>query len=337
MLLLSSILFLIGGSAYGMYEEILALIPVMCGLMKRLGLGNEMAVGVSLGTASVASVFSPFNTFGLGISQPLAELPLFSGFAFRAVVFALAMIVWFAYLGWYAVRYRKITGTLDDSIRPDHVGKWKRQDIAVLLVFNGGLVSVVTGAIVGHWDLPEFGAIFLLTGFVAGLAGGLGWRATAEQLAEGFRRIALACLLIGMARAISVVLSHGEVLDTIANALFSPLQHLPLGATSVMMMVSESVMCFPMPSDSGRAMMSLPILIPLSDLLHLSRQIPVNAFLFGGLVSGLITPTSGAMLAMLSLAGVSFGRWLRFIAIPGAILFALAIAAMVAGVALGVS
>ena len=158
-----------------------------------------------------------------------------------------------------------------------------------------------------------------------------------EQLAEGFRRIALACLLIGMARAISVVLSRGEVIDTIANALFSPLQHLPPGATSVMMMVSETVMSFPMPSDSGRAMMSLPILIPLSDLLHLSRQMAVNAFLYGGLVAGLVTPTSGAMLAMLSLAGVSFGRWLRFIAIPCAILFALAIAAMVAGVALGVS
>jgi uncharacterized ion transporter superfamily protein YfcC len=90
-LALASILFLIGGASYAMYEEILALIPVLCTLMRRLGLGNEMAVGVSMGTAAVAGTFSPFNTFGLGISQPMAELPMFSGAVFRTIVFILAM------------------------------------------------------------------------------------------------------------------------------------------------------------------------------------------------------------------------------------------------------
>lgn len=99
-LALVSILFLIGGASYNMYEEILAFLPLLCPLARRLGLDHEMALGVSVGTATVAACFSPFNTFTLGISQPMAELPLFSGFAFRGVIFVLSMGIWGAYLAW---------------------------------------------------------------------------------------------------------------------------------------------------------------------------------------------------------------------------------------------
>ena len=105
-LALVSTLFLIGGASDNMYEEILAFIPVLCLLMPRLCLDSVMAVGVSVGTATVAACFSPFNTFTLGISQPMAELPVFSGFAFRAVFFVLALAIWGAYLAWYATRFR---------------------------------------------------------------------------------------------------------------------------------------------------------------------------------------------------------------------------------------
>jgi uncharacterized ion transporter superfamily protein YfcC len=338
-LALASILFLIGGASYAMYEEILALIPVLCALMRRLGLGNEMAVGVSMGTATVAATFSPFNTFGLGISQPMAELPLFSGAAFRTVVFILAMGIWAAYLAWYATRFRLTTAPLTEEsplVHPAHIGKWRPRDIAVLAALNGGMASLVLGAVFLHWELPQFSAVFVAVGFVGGLAGGLGWRGTARQFAEGFRRLALASILVGFARAISVVLANGVVLDTIANALFSPLRHLSLATSSVMMFVSESALGFPMPSDSGKAMMSLPILIPLADLLGLSRQIVVNSYMYSGLVSGLITPTTGAMLAMLAIASVPYSKWLRFIAIPFAMLFVLSVVAMVVGVKMGI-
>jgi len=105
-LLLVSTLFLVGGASYAMYEEVLAFIPVLCVLMRRLRLDNTMALGVSLGTTSVAAAFSPFNTFHLGISQPMAELPLFSGFGFRLVMFVLAMGTWLGYLLWVAARSR---------------------------------------------------------------------------------------------------------------------------------------------------------------------------------------------------------------------------------------
>ena len=148
--------------------------------------------------------------------------------------------------------------------------------------------------------------------------------------------MAVAATLVGFARSISVVLGSGLILDTISNALFSPLRHLSLSLSAVTMLVSESVLAFPMPSDSGRAVMSLPVIVPLADLLGLSRQMVVVAYQYSGLVSGLITATSGGLLAMLAVAGVSYGRWLQFMAVPFALLFALALAAIVAGVKLGI-
>jgi uncharacterized ion transporter superfamily protein YfcC len=201
---------------------------------------------------------------------------------------------------------------------------------------NVGMICVVLGGIFLHWGLRQFSAVFVLMGFTAGLAGGLGWRGTSEQFAEGLRRLVLGAALIGFARAISVVLGSGLILDTIANALFSPLRHLSLSASAIMMFIAQSILGFPMPSDSGRAVMSLPVAIPLGDLLGLSRQMVVSAYQFSGLTSGLITPTAGALLAMLAIAKVPYGRWLRFVALPFILLSVLSVAAMIAGVYLGV-
>jgi len=334
-LVLASALFLFGGASYGMYEEILAFIPLLCALMLRLGYGNEMALAISLGSTSVAQSFSPFETFHLAISQPIAGLPLFSGFAFRAVVFGFAIAIWGAYLAWYARRYRQVPA-LNGGESVAHVAPWRRSDIAVLLILIAGMACIVVGGAALHWELPQFAAVLTLLGIVAGLTGGLGWRGTSEQFAEGFRRLAFAALLVGFARAISVVLANGLILDTIANALFSPLRHLPLSASAVMMFISQLALGFPMPSDSGRAMMSLPIMIPIADLLGLSRQMVVSAFQYGSLAACLITPTAGSMLAMLALAGVSLSKWLRFLAVPVALLVALCVAAMIVGVRLGI-
>ena len=335
--LLASSLFLVGGASYAMYEEILAFIPLLCVLMRRLRLDNTMALGVSLGTTSVAQSFSPFDTFHLGISQPMAELPLFSGFGFRLVTFTIAMAVWLGFLVWGVGRERA-TGVTEPVERhpPVPVARWEPRTIAVLTVMNAGMASLVLGAIYLAWGLVEFSAVFVAVGFAAGLVGGLGWRTTAQQFAEGFRRLAFAAMLVGFARAITVVLENGAVLDTISQALFGSLRHLPQGASAVMLFVSEALISFPMPSDSGKAMITLPVMIPLADLLGLSRQLVVNAYTYSGLVSGLVTPAAGSMLAMLALAEVPYGRWLRFIAIPVLILFALSAAAMAIGTRIGI-
>lgn len=337
-LTIASILFLIGGAATSMYEEILAFIPVRCLLMRRLRLDPVMAVGVSLGTSTVAAAFSPFNTFLLGISQPMAELTLFSGFAFRTIVFVVALAVWGAYLSWYAKRFwAHHFAASEETPELDSPGPstWNHRHLWVLVVMNGGMAAMVFGGIFLHWEIRQFSAIYVLMAVAAGLVGGLGWRGTSGQFAEGLRRLALASALVGFARAISVVLSNGQILDTIANALFTPLRQLPSSLAAVMMFVSESALGFPMPSDSGRAVMSLPVVIPVADLLGLSRQTVIYAYQYSCLVSGLITPTAGGLLAILALAKVPFGKWLRFMAVPFFLLSMLSAVAIIIAVKLG--
>jgi uncharacterized ion transporter superfamily protein YfcC len=341
-LVIASALFLIGGATENMYEEILAFIPMLCVLMRRLQLGNEMALAISVGTASVAAIFSPFNTFTLGIAQPMAELPLFSGFAFRSVFFVLGVAIWAGYLAWYAGKHRleapdtgEYEASEDDADASDATSAaYSSRDMWIVVLLNLGMLVLVLGGSFLHWGLTEFGGVLLLVGILCGLVGGLGLRGVSEHFAEGLRRMAVAAALVGFARSISVVLAGGLIIDTIANVLFSPLRHLPLTASAVTMFLSESALAFPMSSDSGRAVMSLPIIVPLSDLLGISRQMTVLAYQFSSIVSSLITPTAGALLAMLAMADVSYGRWLRFIAVPAALLGGLCAIAMVAGVLL---
>lgn len=333
-----SMLFLVGGATTSMYEEILAFVPVLCLLMRRLHLDPVMAVGVSLGTATVAASFSPVNTFLLGISQPIAELALFSGFAFRTVIFAVAMAIWGGYLAWYARRVRAddvITREETSNLHSAAESRWNPRDAWVLTVMNAGMATMVFGGIFLHWEIRQFSAIYVLMALAAGLVGGLGWRGTSEQFADGMRRLALAAALVGFARAISVILANGRILDTIANALFTPLRHLPSSLAAAMMFVSESALGFPMPSDSGRAIMSLPIVIPVADLLGLSRQTVIYAYQYGSIVSGLITPTTGGLLAILAVAKVPYGAWLRFMVVPFVLLSVLSAVAIVIAVKMG--
>jgi uncharacterized ion transporter superfamily protein YfcC len=335
-LILVSLLFLVGGASYAMSEEIIAFIPLLCALMRKLHLPNTMAVAVSLGSAAIASAYSPFNTYILGIAHPMVGLPLFSGFTFRSVVFAIAIPTWLAYLLWQARRMQAIEPigshrNLED-ITPGLSLKTNGHHYAVLAILNGGMAMMVVGAIIWSWDLSQFCAVLIATGVLAGLAGGLKLRGTSEAFGEGLRRVALAAFLVGVARAISVVLEQGMILDTITELLFRPLQHMPRAATGVMMLASQSILGLPLPSDSGKAMLTLPILSPLADLLHISRQVVVLSYQYGNVIADSMTPTFGALLAMLTIAQVSFRKWLQFMTPIFLILFAISAIAITVAV-----
>jgi uncharacterized ion transporter superfamily protein YfcC len=178
-------------------------------------------------------------------------------------------------------------------------------------------------------------ALFFAMGIVAGLVGGLGVGGTAEAYVAGFRAMAYAALLIGFARAIFVTLQQGRIIDTIVQGFFTPVAHLPLALSAVAMMGVHVLVHVPVPSPSGHAVLTLPILVPLADLLGLSRQVTVLAYQYGGGLCELLTPTNGALLAILAAAGVRYEDWLRFVLPVLAALFALGAGAIGVGVAIG--
>ncbi|MGH7580947.1 MAG: Na+/H+ antiporter NhaC family protein, partial [Gemmatimonadales bacterium] len=206
----------------------------------------------------------------------------------------------------------------------------------ILFTVLAAFVIFVIGVLKYHWDFDQLSAVFFLMGGVAGLLGGLRLNGTAEAFAEGFRTMAFAALLIGFARGIYVVLEEGRVVDTIVQGLFTPIAELPVTVSALAMMAAHTMIHVAVPSTSGQAVLTLPLLVPLSDLIGLSRQVTVLAYQYGAGLCEIVTPTNGALMAMLAACGVRFDDWIRFAAPILAVLVALAVAAIGTGVLLGV-
>jgi uncharacterized ion transporter superfamily protein YfcC len=328
---LISVLFATMGALENMQEEIVPLIPVLLILMRRIGYPALTAAAVSIGSAAVGAAFSPLNPFQVGIAQKLAQLPLLSGGGFRLVGLGLALVVWIGGTVRYALRHRVAPETTEVAGETTGGGRHG----LVLLLLLATFAFFAYGVLQLGWDFEQMAALFFVLGVSAGLLGGLGATGTAEGFVAGFRDIAFSAILIGFARAIFVVLEQGNIVDTIVNGLASPLAHLPVTFAALGMMAVQTALHVPVPSGSGQATLTMPLLTPLSDLIGLSRQVTVLAFQYGAGLCELITPTNGTLMAMLAACGVRFDQWLRFVWPLYALLLLLGIASVVGAIAVG--
>jgi uncharacterized ion transporter superfamily protein YfcC len=204
----------------------------------------------------------------------------------------------------------------------------------VLVLVLATFVAFVYGIMQLGWDFDQMSALFFAMGVLAGLVGGLGFAGTAEAFVTGFTSMAYAAMLIGFARAIFVVLDEGRIIDTIVSALVTPLQSLPVVLSALGMLVVQVAVHGPVPSVSGQAVLTMPVLIPMADLIGLSRQVVVLAFQYGAGLTELLTPTNGALMAVTAAAGVKFGDWLKFVVPLFTMLLALSAVAIVVAIAL---
>jgi uncharacterized ion transporter superfamily protein YfcC len=328
-----SLAFATGGAVEGMWEEIIALVPVLLLLARRVGFDAVTVVAMSLGAAGIGSAFGPLNPFSVGIAQKLAELPLLSGLWFRMAVMIPALGIWVWWTMRHAARHR-VPASAEE--RDEDAGLSLRHALTLAAV-AATFGFYVYGALQFSWGFNEMAAMFLLMGIAVGLLGGLGVSGTSHAFVEGFRAMAFAAMLVGVARAIFVVLEDGRVVDTIIHAMVMPLVGLPTSLFAVGMSVVQTLIAFPVPSSSGRAVLTMPILVPLSDLLGLSRQVTVLAYQYGPGIIGQCLPTDGALMAILALAGVSYERWLRFCAPVCGALFVLSLVAVVIAALIGLT
>ena len=307
-----SLFFAAGGALENMQEEIIALVPVLLLLCRRMGFSPLTAVSMSLGAAGVGAAFSPIDPFQVGIAQKLAGLPLLSGAAFRMVFLTLALAVWIGGTMRHASRTRGAGEGEGEAEGPDRRDRFDARRVAVLGLVAATFVTFVVGVMRFDWDFDQMSALFLLMGIVAGMVGGLGIGGTADGFVEGFRSMAFAAILVGFARAVFIVLDHGQVIDTIVHACVAPLSSLPVSLAAIGMMVFHTALHVPVPSVSGQAVLTMPVLVPISDLLGLSRQVTVLAYQFGAGLCELLTPTNGALMAIIVAARVRYEEWLRF-------------------------
>jgi uncharacterized ion transporter superfamily protein YfcC len=184
------------------------------------------------------------------------------------------------------------------------------------------MAAYVYGALRLGWGFDELSAAFVIGGLLAGIVGGLGLAGTVVVYLEGMQSLLPAALMVGVARSISLVLEDGRVVDTILSGLVAPLAHVPSIAAALLMIPFQALIHVAVPSVSGQAVLTMPLFVPLADVLGLSRQVPVVAYQTGAGLMELATPTNGALMAILLAAGIPYQRWLRF-ALGGLVLLTL--------------
>ena len=314
---LVSILFASLGALVNTLEEIVAVVPVLLLLSRRIGFGAVTAVAMSVGAATVGAAFGPTNPFAAGIALRYAELPALTTGGLRLVMLLAAVTLWI----WWTLSQAK-----NDDVRPDvgeevHEAATKR-DVLMLLIVLTPFAIYVYGLLRLDWGFNEMSGLFLVSGYAIGLLAGFGLSGTTVQLLKGMETMLSAALVVGVARSISVVLTDGQILDTIVYGLASPLEDLPSQVAATLMVPIHALLHVLISSNSGQAVLTMPIFAPIADILGIPRNVAVLAYQTGGINMDMLTPTNGALLAILLKARVPFGRWIKFAA-PGALLMVL--------------
>lgn len=304
------------------YENNIALVPIAAVAVLAIGGDVMLAAAIAVGGVTVGFGLSPINPYTVGTGHKIAEMPLFSGALLRsALCFGGLSILAFFNLRYYKRILKDKAASLVPDVSTEGLAlthplehyRMTPNNWVILAIFVGGLAIMLFGLFEYHWYIDEISAIFIMIAIAGGLAAGMSGTTISDTALKSVGVVAPGAFMVGLATTIKVILEQGSIGDTIAFFLSEMLKDLPLYASAVGMSASQCVINFMIPSGSGQALATLPIMIPLGDVIGLTRQTTILAFQIGDGVTNLFNPTLGGLIAMLSLCRVPFDRWLRFI------------------------
>lgn len=304
------------------YENNIAMIPIATVMSLAIGGDLVLATGIAIGGVTVGFGLSPFNPYTVGTAHKIADLPLFSGAVLRSILCFLGLGI----MAWYNVNYfKRITKNPTKSLsfginteglslsKPISEFRMHTKDFIIVLFFFVMLMVMIFGVFNYKWYLNEISGLFLMFSLVLVFFLKKNNIEIGELVLESVAKVTPGAFMVGFAATIRIILEQGKVSDTITNFLAEMLYGLPTYLSALGMVFTQSFMNFVIPSGSGQALATLPILIPLGEMLHLTKQTVVLAFQVADGVSNLVNPTFGGLIAMIALCRVPFERWLRFI------------------------
>lgn len=287
-------------------------------------IGYDAIVGVSMVALGGAIGFSTgtFNPFTTGVAQSIAGLPIFSGLGYRFVCLVVFLIVTNIYIIWYA---KKVKANPEASVVYEMEQENKKLEVSekqhdkiegrhylVLLIVIACFVLLVYGSQNWKWKLQENAAMFLWMGVLSGFAYGFGPSRIAEEFTKGAKKLVYGALMIGMANGISLILADGKILDTTVQYLGGLLVVLPSHAQAAGMFLMQLLINGLITSGSGQAAATMPIMLPVADIIGMTKQTAVLAFNFGDGLSNYILPTSSALMGFIAMVGISYSNWMKF-------------------------
>lgn len=310
----------LASATLGMAEEYIPFAAILISLCVAMRMDAVAAMGIMVVGYGIGYGLALINPFTLLIAQEVAELAPGSGLGYRLILWLPFFAIGFHHVWSYA---KTVQADPSNSLvfdvpqaQPPTASDLVPMTTARGLVLSATLASLillVVGIMKFHWYLIELGAVFFGLAIVAGLLGKLSLNSVAQSFTRGASELAGTALLIGFARSIALLLEDGQVLDTIVYSLATPLSALPAQLSAVGMLLIQSVLNFFIPSGSGQAFVTMPLMAPIGDLVGVSRQVAVLAFQFGDGFMNMIVPTNPVLMGIIGLAGIPYDRWLRFI------------------------
>lgn len=310
----------------GTQELALVYVPVILPLMIALRFDSVTAVAIALLATTAgftAGVLNPINT---GLGQTIAQLPLYSGMGLRALLLVCLLAAAVLYVMRYAALVRRDPSRslmVGDAAEAEKRRSFVHDAERAAMRFTprqvrGGVAALgflgllVWGVLTRGWFMTEMAGLFIVMGITVGLIAGLTTTRICEAFNAGFRDVLVGAMIVGLARAVAVMLEQGQVMDTLVHWLGQAVGGVPATFSALGMFVAQSGFNFVVPSGSGQALVTMPIMAPLSDLIGVTRQSAVLAYQLGDGLSNILYPTSGYFMATLALAGVRWDRWIRF-------------------------
>ena len=306
-----TLLFSLAGAIFGMSEETIPFVGIVVPLVVSMGYDAFLGMFIVYVAANVGFSSAFLNPFTVGIAQEMAELPLFSGMEYRLFCWAILTLLLILFVLFYAKRIYKAPQTAAEQqifAAPQPMSAAQK---IILLILFATIVLLVVGVTLWGWYMAEISGLFLAMGIVSGIVAGYDSGRISSEMIAGAKDILSSALVVGLASGIIVILQEGRIIDSILNSLQAALNNAG-GEWSLSAMYGiQALINTIIPSATAKAAITIPIMAPFSDMVGVSRQAMVLAFQFGDGFTNMITPTSGVLIASLSMARITYSEWVR--------------------------
>jgi uncharacterized ion transporter superfamily protein YfcC len=317
--------FAAGGTIYGMAEETLAFYALIIPVMIAAGYDALTGVAIIMIGAGVGTLGSTINPFATVIASNAAGVPFTRGIILRSVILGVGWLVSVIYVMRYAERVRhdpkrSLVAHMVDSNR-EHFLKGRLEGgtppltgvrSLILIVFGLSFAVMIWGVSSAGWWMAQMSALFLASSLIIGIIARLGEEDFTTTFVNGARDLLGVALVIGIARGIVVVMDAGKITDTILYWSANAVNGLPKTAFINAMFGIELVLSFFVPSSSGLAVLTMPIMAPLADFANVGRDVVVTAYQSASGLLNLVNPTFAVVMGGLAIGRVSYNHWLKF-------------------------
>lgn len=306
----------------GCNEEYLAFTPLVVSAALALGFDSLTALGIlfcSVAAGYGAGITQPFS---VGVAQGIAGVPIFSGLPYRVALFVVLVTINISFVMYHAYKVKKnpksssvyeIDQAKKDTVTIDESAHLTTRQAISLSLLGLNFVCIIIGVLKFDFYMNEISAMFIIMGLLSGIICKLSPNDICDAFLDGCKGMMLPCLAVAMCKGATILLDNAKVMDTIIYYLAGMLDVFPSSIIAFGMFIIQDCFNILVPSSSGQAAISMPIMAPLADIVGLTRQTSVFAFTLGDAFTNCITPASGATMSYLAMANVPYKKWVRFV------------------------